>query len=142
MKKLITAFVLLLLVTAIASAQDVDSEATSANYSLLGSVTSGGGTSSSANYSLTGSVGEFEGGEASSASYAMQTGYRPQVYYATLRIFDINDDGVIGPEDAIFVINRNGQLKTTLNGIADVNRDGNIDQADIDEIIANFGTTP
>lgn len=142
MKQFIAAITILILGVGIVSAQQTDSEATSANYSLIGNVTGGGGTSSSANYTLFGSIGEFEAATSSSANYSLNSGYVPQIVNAALRILDVNGDGIISPEDAIFVINRDGAIKTTLNGIADVNKDGTINAADAQMIIDAFGTTP
>jgi len=49
--------------------------------------------------------------------------------------YDVNNDGIVSPTDAMYVINRLGSGDTT----ADVNGDGNITDADVNLILAHLG---
>ncbi len=54
---------------------------------------------------------------------------------------DLLEDGLFTPVDAVFVVNRIGQPITGDNSAADVDADGDIDAADVDEAVARLGTT-
>ena len=54
------------------------------------------------------------------------------------RSVDVNNDGLVSPEDAIFVINRDANDDLS----ADVDGDGDVDQDDIDAVMSALGTTP
>ena len=57
---------------------------------------------------------------------------------AQLADYDLNDDGLISPVDAIIAVNATGGTDM----LADVNLDGVVDVLDVDLIRARLGTTP
>ncbi|MEO1441220.1 MAG: Ig-like domain-containing protein [Chloroflexota bacterium] len=52
---------------------------------------------------------------------------------------DVNRDDLISPVDAIFIINRIGEMKDANNAAADVDNDGDIDVDDLNAVVSRIG---
>lgn len=64
--------------------------------------------------------------------------YTRQLEILIPQSFDVNQDGVFTPSDVIWVINRLGQSLNATNSRADINRDGLIDNADVDVMLSDL----
>ncbi|MEL6150304.1 MAG: dockerin type I domain-containing protein [Chloroflexota bacterium] len=112
----------------------------------ISTIGSGGGTSTGTPYTVSGTIGEFDATQSNmtGGGYTVRGGFWHQLPVNSVppNPYDIDGNGFITPEDAIYVINRIGQTKNSGNALADVDNDGDIDQADADAIISRIGTTP